>query len=625
MQSLALIGTLGTLTLADTSGLNFNFSDANGTGTGTGSGDTTDTIRGTVADINSALDGLTFTPADNYPGLGSVAIITNDLGSPDSGGPLQADSIVTITDPPVNMVPTGAQTTLVNQELVFSAANGNAISIADPDIGSAAVQVTLTATEGTLTLSKTDNLTISAGTGTNDATMTIAGTVTDIDAAFDGLTFTPESDYHGSASVEILTNDLGDANAGASLTDNTTLPIAVNQTTPTVNWSDPASIVYGTAVSNSQLDATSGVSGTFAYSVSAGTGLNAGNYALTVTFTPNDTIDYATTTSSVPFTVSAAQVTVTADSQSMTCRGSVPTLTYTYNGLVNGDSSASFTGDLGTSATSLSPVNQYAINQGTLLATGNYTIGTFNPGVLTVNPATLTVTADPQSMTYGGSVPALTATITGYVNGDDDSVISGAPTLSTDATTSSGVNTYMITAGVGSLVASNYTFTPVSGTLTVNQATLTVTADPQSMTYGGSVPALTYTYTGLVNGDSSASFTGDLATSATSSSPVNQYAIVQGTLLATGNYTIDTFSNATLVVNPYAFSYAVHNEIQIYGTPANFATDLPAVIDTGVNGESLAIAYSSIGDTATGRMSGATTSTRRLATTPAWCRTTVSL
>ena len=44
---------------------------------------------------------------------------------------------------------------------------------------------------------------------------------------------------------------------------------------------------------------------------------------------------------------------------------------------------------------------------GTLAATGNYTIGTFNPGTLTVNPAPLTVTAADESMTYGGTVPAL--------------------------------------------------------------------------------------------------------------------------------------------------------------------------------------------------------------------------
>ena len=45
------------------------------------------------------------------------------------------------------------------------------------------------------------------------------------------------------------------------------------------------------------------------------------------------------------------------------------------------------------------------------------------------------------------------------------------------------------------------------------------------MTYGDPVPALTYTYTGLVNGDTSATFTGGLDTTATSSSSVGSYPI----------------------------------------------------------------------------------------------------
>ena len=68
------------------------------------------------------------------------------------------------------------------------------------------------------------------------------------------------------------------------------------------------------------------------------------------------------------------------------------------------------------------------------------------------------------------------------------------------------------------------------------------------MTHGGAVPALTYTYTGLVNGDKSATFSGKLATTATSKSPVGSYPITEGTLKATGNYTIGAFKPGTLTV-----------------------------------------------------------------------------
>ena len=106
----------------------------------------------------------------------------------------------------------------------------------------------------------------------------------------------------------------------------------------------------------------------------------------------------------------------------------------------------------------------------------------------------------------------------------------------------------------GTLAATgNYTIgTFNSGTLTVNAAPLSVTATNESMTYGGTVPALTYTYTGLVNGDSTATFSGGLTTTATSSTSVGGYPITQGTLAATGNYTIGIFNGGTLTINKAA-------------------------------------------------------------------------
>jgi len=88
-----------------------------------------------------------------------------------------------------------------------------------------------------------------------------------------------------------------------------------------------------------------------------------------------------------------------------------------------------------------------------------------------VNPATLTLTADNQAIVFGGPLPAFTFTSTGFVNGDSAAVISGVPQFSTSATSNSPVGTYPITIGPGTLAAANYTFTFVSGTLTISQAT----------------------------------------------------------------------------------------------------------------------------------------------------------
>ena len=90
------------------------------------------------------------------------------------------------------------------------------------------LQVTLTATNGTLTLAPLTGLTFTTGDGTADATMTFTGTVADINAALDGLTFAPTANFNGAATLQITTNDQGNTGAGGALTDTDTVAITVN-------------------------------------------------------------------------------------------------------------------------------------------------------------------------------------------------------------------------------------------------------------------------------------------------------------------------------------------------------------------------------------------------------------
>src|SRR5437870_5196036 len=81
---------------------------------------------------------------------------------------------------------------------------------------------------------------------------------------------------------------------------------------PTITWPAPATIVYGTALSATQLNATTSVLGTFVYTPAAGTVLNAGAaQTLSVTFTPTDAANYTTATTSVAITVVKATPTIT--------------------------------------------------------------------------------------------------------------------------------------------------------------------------------------------------------------------------------------------------------------------------------------------------------------------------
>jgi len=86
------------------------------------------------------------------------------------------------------------------------------------------------------------------------------------------------------------------------------------------------------------------------------------------------------------------------------------------------------------------------------------------------------------SSTYGSAPPALTYTISGFVNGDTAATAtSGAATVTTAATAASPAGIYNIVVALGTLTSTNYSFQFVNGTLTVNKAILTVTANAQKL------------------------------------------------------------------------------------------------------------------------------------------------
>ncbi|HEX4758172.1 MAG TPA: Ig-like domain repeat protein [Terracidiphilus sp.] len=88
----------------------------------------------------------------------------------------------------------------------------------------------------------------------------------------------------------------------------------IYQQQPVITWPTPKSIIYGTPLSGTQLDATANVAGSFAYSPAAGTVLPVGPQTLQARFTPADTIDYANATATVTLTVLPASPQVTVSS-----------------------------------------------------------------------------------------------------------------------------------------------------------------------------------------------------------------------------------------------------------------------------------------------------------------------
>lgn len=174
--------------------------------------------------------------------------------------------------PPVNTVP-GAQNTNENTALYFSSTSGNQISVSDPDAGNNPLQVTLTATNGAISLIGTTGLTFTDGDGTNDTTMTFSGTQANINTALNGLAFEPPPGSTAAASLTITTNDQGFTGSGGALSDTDIVNITVNAG-GTLQFSSAAyNIDEGDDTATITVTRTGGSSGstTVTYNVSDGT------------------------------------------------------------------------------------------------------------------------------------------------------------------------------------------------------------------------------------------------------------------------------------------------------------------------------------------------------------------
>lgn len=98
---------------------------------------------------------------------------------------------------------------------------------------------------------------------------------------------------------------------------------AVTKTDPVISWTNPADINYGTPLSETQMNATSNVAGTFVYTPAIGTVLGIGNsQQLSVVFAPANTNSYNTVTKTVFINVKKATAQITLDNE---------TLVQTYN------------------------------------------------------------------------------------------------------------------------------------------------------------------------------------------------------------------------------------------------------------------------------------------------------
>jgi Ca2+-binding RTX toxin-like protein len=282
-------------------------------------------------------------------------------------------------------------------------------------------------------------------------------------------------------------------------------------------------------------------------------------------------------------TITPALLTVQADNASTVYGQAASGFTYTITGYRGDDSAADVSGapDLTTTATASSPVGVYTIaaSAGTLSAE-NYTFA-FVDGQLSVTKASLGVTVDADASTaavdpfyrvYGADNPNFGVRYSGFVLGEDASVLGGTLLYITSAVPSSDVGTYVV--GAAGLMSSNYAIIYHTGAIDVTPAPLTIQVDADPSTsaidsftkvYGQANPAFGVRYDGFVLGQTAGVLSGTLsiATSATSASHVGGYA-VQASGLTSLNYAV-SFIDGTLNITPASLTITADDKMKQEG------------------------------------------------------------
>ncbi len=197
-----------------------------------GTGTLTITRLTTLADYQAVLRTLVYSNGSANPSTTQrdISVAVNDQIGSNSPLAHALVDLAAVNTAPVVTAP-ASRTTSPNIAITFP----GTISVADADAGGANVQVTLTATNGTATLSGTAGLTV-VGNGT--ASVTSTGPLSAQNTALNGLSFAPSTGFSGSASLQVAIDDLGNTGSGGALTDSETVSIAVN-TPATVSSTTP--------------------------------------------------------------------------------------------------------------------------------------------------------------------------------------------------------------------------------------------------------------------------------------------------------------------------------------------------------------------------------------------------
>jgi gliding motility-associated-like protein len=408
--------------------------------------------------------------------------------------------------------------------------------------------VSLSTTTGAAASYGTHTITVSGGSASNYDLTRVNGTLT-----------------VSKASLTVTANDKAKVYGAAD-------PVLDYTPSGSLYYSDNYSVITGV-----NLATATGASATFGTHAISSSGGSSSNYNI---INVNGTL----------IVTKAAALTVTANNKSKVYGAADPILDYTPGGtLYYGDTYSVITG------VSLSAPTGSSASYGTypIIAAGgsaeNYDVIIVN-GTLTISKASLTVTANDKIKIYGAADPVLDYTPSGTLYYSDAYLVISGVNLSTETGTTASFGSHTINISGGT--ADNYDVNYVNGTLTVNKALLTVTANDKVKVYGAADPVLDYTPSGILYySDTYSVISGVSLTTVTGSSASFGTHIINAAGSSADNYEVN-FVNGTLTVSKATLTVTANDKEKVYGaadpnldfTPSGtlYYSDSYAVI-TGVN------------------------------------------
>jgi hypothetical protein len=353
--------------------------------------------------------------------------------------------------------------------------------------------------------------------------------------------------------------------------------VTVNRATPTITTLPTAStITYGQTLGSSTLTGGSGsTAGSFDFTTPAATP-GAGTVAQGVIFTPTDVANYNTAIGSISATVNKAIASATPNTGSKIYGSTDPGFTGMLTGFIAGDNvTATYSRTSGETVGG----GPYAISAN-LSPSGilsNYDV-TYNTANFTISKAPLTATANNASMSYDGTLPSLTGTLTGVISGD-----AITSSFTTTATAASPTGSYAITPQLSDPgnKLNNYAAVLVNGTLTVS-------TDATTTTVQSSAPiALT---------QSNVTFTAKVSSSG--GTPAGQVSFMDGSV-GLGTVTLDNTGTATLTTS--TLSVGSHNITAVYagnldyvGSTSGAVTETVEDFSFSINGATTTVLSASV-------------------------------